>query len=603
MRLPRLLLPATAAFSVPAVRSTVSRPRQRLLRLCCLPPCRNYSTDPSPYPARFPRGLDTFYHPQYVNFYTRHLAGKLRYNPFDHPDGGISRQYPCQGDYQRSSPAAKKVTCEDIVLSRNATGSINLRIYNSRETTAQSPVILYLPSRGTNPTFATNEHHIIAYIAQLTNSTVVSVGYRISRPFPLSLHDASAALDWVRERLCTVDLETYAENLSGRLIAVLGTGLGGSLALSIGISEGRESGIIAAGAWAPIMDWAFDPLPGIAESPLSTLPRSIRRLDEYIQDYKNLGFGSDDVVNFNSLRELPQSQLNEIGLSKEILSTVKPLADNPFLSTDDLKRLRSRYLATAEDFTDPFVSPLYWFTSSGVNIWTELLSLIEETRLADPERPPQWISRLESEFFERRSRKAKSYPPLELVGKLTVPALRIVNGDGDILHDQIDQFVRAARDALYPAKPRTIDDVLNSEADDLKKQQYNSDVLESIPRSSEVESACDIFDSTQSFPETPQQSFHEMTQVLTPTVASPSKLSPADFFVQHEVKEKAAHCLITAAGEIQDGVEEAEKMAAWLLAVFNSEPKRANQWKTQKEHRRRVIEQLETERRRRRLFK
>ncbi|KAF3905276.1 hypothetical protein ABW21_db0206331 [Orbilia brochopaga] len=593
MRLSRLLLPAA--------RPIASESRPRLLRLCLQPLRRHQSSAPSAYPSRFPHGLDAFYHPQYLSFYTKHLAGKPRYNPFDHDDGGFSRQYPCSQDYQRCSPVARNVVCEDVLLPRNATGSIILRIYNSDETTAQSPVILYLPSRGTNPIATTNEHHVIAYIAQLTRATVISVGYRISRPFPLSLHDALAALDWTRDRMRTVNLENYAENLSGRLVAVLGTGIGGSLALSVGLSEGRESGIIAAGAWAPIVDWAFDPLPGIPESPSSTLPRSIRRLSQHIEDYRDLGFGSDAHTTLESLRKLSRPQLKDMGLSHELLYTFSPLSDNPFLSTEDLKDLRSRYLATAEDFTDPFVSPLYWFSSSGVNIWTELLSIIEDERLANPEAPPKWLSSLESEFFERRPRNTKGFPPLDLIGKLSPPAMRVVNGDGDILHDQINQFVQAARHSMFPAKLKTMDELLKEEADDLIWQSKVDKLPSSLNSMGSV-----ITENLSIDPEDPPVTSLELEpndegQLPAPTTTLTPVPLHADFFVQHDVKEKAGHCFVTAAGEIEDGVEEAQKMASWLLHMFALEPERASQWKAQKEGRRKAIEDLELQRRHRRL--
>ncbi|KAJ6256252.1 hypothetical protein Dda_9087 [Drechslerella dactyloides] len=590
---------------LPTARSIEFRSRLWLGRRLGFGPLRRHqSSGSSPYPPRFPNNLYEFYHPQYVAFYTNHLAGKPRYNPFDQLDGGDLRQYPCLRDYQRYSPVAKKVTCEDIVLPRNAAGSILLRVYRSSETTSQSPIILYLPSRGTNPIITTNEHHVVAYLSQLTRATVVSVGYRISQPFPLSLHDALAALDWVRRQMHTVNLETYAENLSGRLLAVLGTGIGGSLAMSIGITEGRESGIIAAGAWTPIVDWAFDPLPGISESELSSLPRSIDRLGQHIQEYRDLGFGNDDAITLNSLKELPGSYLEEMGLSHTILSTFSPLSDNPFLATEDLKYLRSRYLATAEDFTDPFVSPLYWFSSSGVNIWTELLSIIEDTKLADPEHTPRWIDELQRYWFKRRLRKPKSYPPLDLIGKLTVPAMRIVNGDGDILHRQIGEFVGAARASLYPQKPRTIDDLLKEESDDLDPRNHITSGSQSVQGLPRPTTADGILSSTHYSPELPPARKHEEAEeVFASAACSSSESSFGDFFIQHVVKKKAGHCFITAAAEISDGVEEAENMAAWLTGVFDLEPKRASRWKARKEQIGKVVEQLAMERRRRRLLK
>ncbi|EWC46376.1 hypothetical protein DRE_04319 [Drechslerella stenobrocha 248] len=580
LRLPfSVAAPASSLIARPTLRSRL-RPLLKSAALCRRHWSSNSAATASP--PSFRDDVRALYRQEYIDFYDKHIAGRPRYNPFDGAGNGASWEYPCPADFQPRSPVASNVACRDFLLPRNAAGSILLRVYNSTETNSYSPVILYLPSRGTSPTLTSNEHHVISYIAQLTAATVVSVGYRISQPFPLSLHDALAALDWVRRRIPTVDLETYSDGFSGRLIAVLGTGLGGSLAISMGITEGRESGIIAVGAWAPVVDWAFDPLPGIPESPLSSLPRSPNALQQHISDFQSLGFG-DDSLTFCSLAKLPASKLSELGLTQPMLSTFKSVSDNPFLSTKDLKHLRSRYFATAEDFTDPFASPMYWFASSGVNIWPDLLSQIEDTKLANPDNIPRWIDELPPALFERGARRTRSYPSLDLVGKLTVPSMRIVSADSDILHEQTSEFVKAARNSLFPRKPRTVQDLALEEARELQRRFNNDTVPEP---NGFVVNTVPLLDTQLpgAQQEEPRQNTGELVgDHLSPKGAAPD---PGDsLYIQHEVKQKAAHCFITAAGEINDGIEEAERMALWLDAIFQHEPIRTSRWKETMEQR------------------
>ncbi|RVD89499.1 uncharacterized protein DFL_000503 [Arthrobotrys flagrans] len=540
--------------------------------------------------------LKDIYDEEHIDFYNKNVAKRPPYNPFNDLDG----QYPCEKDYE---PAIQPgVSCADFVLSRKATGSIHLRVYKVSNTTSRSPVIIYFPSRGTNPLATTYEHHVISLLTKLTNSTTISVGYRVSPPFPLSLHDAFAAIDWVRSEVPIVSLETYCQNnYNGRLMAVLGTGIGGSLAASIGATEGREAGIIATGAWLPIVDWAFDPLPGIPESDLSSIPRSQSLLEKY-------------------------SQSEAGAVDPDLLSTYSKLADNPFLSSETLKTIRSHYLATPEDFTDPFVSPLYRFSSSGVNIWTDLISQVESELLADPENPPAWIKTLPGTIFKRGPRRPVSYPPLNLIGKLTVPMMRIVSAEGDILHQQITEYVHAARSSMFPPKSKTIEDIEKEETRELGKT-HNNDIFEEseglksggekgVGWNFEEEEVTEEEEGEQvkvqgtsqddiKEPETTGVVVEKELQnsswddITGEEEINPKYAKGAEIYIQHEIIPKAGHCLITAAGEISRGIKEVENMAAWINSVFESEPKRAQHWKSQQERIRKALEEALNARRKR----
>ncbi|KAK6513226.1 hypothetical protein TWF506_009388 [Arthrobotrys conoides] len=551
MRFPRHFLPA--ASRLVSHRFRESHPQLQYFSL------RNVAAQTAQLHTRAPQ-LDTdedlqdVYDQEYIKFYRKNIATKAAYNPFD--DIALYEQYPCETDYQQETGYAD-VSCRDYTLPRKAAGSILLRVYNSLNRTSRSPVILYFPSRGTNPLPTTYEHHVISELTKLTNSTTISVGYRVSPPFPLSLHDALAAVDWARSLLPTVSLETYCQNgYDGRLMAVLGTGIGGSIAASIGATEGRESGIIAIGAWLPIVDWAFDPLPGIPESHLSTIPRSPSLLEKY-------------------------SQADAEAIDPDLLSTYSQLADNPFLSSETLKTIRSHYLATPEDFTDPFVSPLYRFSSSGVNIWTNLISRVQSELLADPENPPAWVKSLPSTILKRGPRRLVPYPPLDLLWKLTVPMMRIVSAEGDILHQQISEYVHAARVSLFPSKLKTIEDMAKEEAKELGRT-HNNDLLTEKPIY--WNSSQDKVGKAEAEQDLRKRSWDEITEVKAKNSDGPGYTKAAEIYIQHEIIPKAGHCLITAAGEISSSIMEVKKMAEWINLVFESEPKQASRWKLQQEN-------------------
>ncbi|KAK6508022.1 hypothetical protein TWF481_006442 [Arthrobotrys musiformis] len=537
------------------------------------------------------------YDEDHIEFYRKNIAQKRTYNPFDNLDA--YEHYPCEKDYQPDT-LQSSVSCKDFVLSRKATGSILLRIYNSSNATSKSPVIIYLPSRGTNPLPTTNEHYVISLLTRLTNATTICVGYRVSPPFPLSLHDALAAIDWARANVPTVSLDTYCQNnYDGRLMAVLGTGIGGSLAASIGATEGRESGIVATGAWLPIVDWAFDPLPGIPESSLSTIPRSLSSLEKY-------------------------SQSEVEGIEPDLLPTYSKLADNPFLSSETLKSIRSTYLANPEDFTDPFASPLYRFSSSGVNIWTNLISRIKSELLADPENPPAWIDKLPNTIFKRGPRRPIPYPPLDLVGKLTVPMMRVVSAEGDILHQQITEYVHAARSSMFPTENKTIEEIEREEALELGKTHNNDiwepkrgvgwNITEQETSDSEPEkvAAPDVegvgrdsinkLETLQTGSEGEELVNSNLNSKLAAEEADSGDLKygkGAETYIQHEIIPKAGHCLITGAGEIGCGIKEIESMAIWINSVFTSEPRRAMYWKSQQEVFKKSLEAALTAKRKR----
>ncbi|KAF3942443.1 hypothetical protein ABW19_dt0208189 [Dactylella cylindrospora] len=567
MRPVRLSFSPRTQFLLPSLRRSLpfkaqASPRFRWSR-------RNQTTqtaDSQLYLADFPKNLNKAYRPEYIRFYENHIGGKLRYG---FSKASQSRGYPCKEDYVRTSSLARDVNCHDVWLPRKATGNILLRIYESAHTTSESPVVLYFPSRGTSPISATAEHDLIAYLTSLLCSTTIVVGYRISPPFPTSLHDCLAAVDWVRSNIPTVKLEDYAERFQGRLLATLGAGIGGGLAASIGITEGRESGIIATGAWTPIVDWGFDPLPGIPSSDLSTLPKSPAELQGRLSEWGE----------YRPYHEIDRDVLLQIGLTENVLSEYNDIADNPFLSTADLAALRARYICTAEDFVDPFVSPLYWFKSSGVNIWTRVLSMINDEMFADPYNPPKWIENMPDEVFHRGYRKTKAYPPLDFAANLTIPMMRIVSAGSDILSAQTSEFVTAARTSIFPIKPKTPSE---------RKREEEGEIV----------------------PKYDDQAGRWVMGEINPAMNADWKMPEegaeykpaAEKYIAHEIIDKAGHCMITAPpAEIGDGIKEVEKMAAWLERVFEGEPARSSQWRIMMENRQRKVEKARLRKLRKRL--
>jgi len=358
----------------------------------------------------------------------------------------------------------------------------------------------------------------------------VSVSYRLApeHPFPTAVHDALAALDWVKRNL---------SDKMVRPIAVTGASAGGGLAAMIGVTEGIEKGIKAVGIWVPITDWTFDPVPFTESSSYSSLPKSLRWARELLLEYGEM----------RGLEELPDELRQQLGIEfdEDELEKYDDIADTPFLSVSKMEWFRNQYLPNCENWMDPFASPLLFFKHPGVDTALPWKDPYGSSRYKTPE---QQLADDEQERRGRLPRRMKAYPPTSAL-PLTVPPMRIVVAGGDVLKKQGEEFGIAVRASLFPQNGRHI-----KEDDDVK------------PRNENIEEYAHV--DTYGGGERLDTRFETVEQELERDVAYRPE---AEEYIQIEVVEGAAHSLVSAAGENELGRLEVKKMAEWITDIFSGE--------------------------------
>lgn len=159
------------------------------------------------------------------------------------------------------------------------------------------------------------------------------------------------------------------------------------------------------------------------------------------------------------------------------------------------------------------------------------------------------ILQLAEDEQERRGRiprKMKAYPPTSAL-PLTVPPMRIVVADGDVLRKQGEEFGVAVRASLFPQNGRHI-----KEDDDEKPKNRNYEELGHI----------DTYGDGQRL----DTRFETVEQELERDVAYRPE---AEEYIQIEVVEGAAHSLMSAAGENELGRMEVKRTAEWITDIFS----------------------------------
>lgn len=225
-------------------------------------------------------------------------------------------------------------------------------------------VILYLPrgpifqharpvDRGKNPL------HIQHYLASVTSSTIVTVHYRLGTEqppetetskvesavtthytFPIPVHYTLAVFDWVQDTFQPTQL------------SILGTHIGGSIALALALTESRA--VHAVAVVEPICDWTG--LDG----------HCMVKTDD-VSDAK----GISEIE--NALANLDIKEKDDYDVLEEP-DTPQPLRkDNPASSRapPDLLALlaaRETFFAKPAGYFDPFASPLLFLRSPGKGV-------------------------------------------------------------------------------------------------------------------------------------------------------------------------------------------------------------------------------------------
>ncbi|KAL8715849.1 MAG: hypothetical protein Q9220_000516 [cf. Caloplaca sp. 1 TL-2023] len=144
------------------------------------------------------------------------------------------------------SPQTDKVK---VNVKVGSSGSIPLRIRHPPRPSSNTPIIVYFPpSLSTKTPDESQQDHVTA-LSLIAHATTIHITPRLSS-WPIPLHDTLAAYDWIRTHLLPQHLQPRPQ------IAICGSLLGGSLALTLALTECKTGGITACAAHDPIADWS-----------------------------------------------------------------------------------------------------------------------------------------------------------------------------------------------------------------------------------------------------------------------------------------------------------------------------------------------------------
>jgi len=127
---------------------------------------------------------------------------------------------------------SKEVTwCDEIIPRSDSVLDLRLRIYTPQRLNSESGTLYYIHGGGLIFNGVDTYDARCAYWAQQSNSTVVSVDYRLApeHPFPAPLDDCIAGLRWVRDHIST-----------GKYLCVVGDSAGGGLAAAVALRNRDE---------------------------------------------------------------------------------------------------------------------------------------------------------------------------------------------------------------------------------------------------------------------------------------------------------------------------------------------------------------------------
>ncbi|KAH8696226.1 hypothetical protein BGW36DRAFT_297918 [Talaromyces proteolyticus] len=260
--------------------------------------------------------------------------------------------------------------CVDIPVGGNGSIKLNILKPTTNSVEANSNTIIYLPQgpifsneklahpRETTTTLPFLDEAAVTenatpqkLLARTTGSTVVTVNYRLGymnaspspqdgdaplfHRHPTPVHDTLAGLDWV---LGTIDPEQ---------LCVVGTNIGGSLALMLALTEFKTIHAIA--AYEPICDWTglddyctVDPN-DIAEAVANDIKK------------KNVGTKSDQDIELELLR----AQVAQIKQGSRHRRKSAPADLVPLL------RAREYLFQAPSKYFDAFASPMLFLRSAG----------------------------------------------------------------------------------------------------------------------------------------------------------------------------------------------------------------------------------------------
>lgn len=234
-------------------------------------------------------------------------------------------------------------------------------------------VVLYLPRgpifQDTGPIGQGRDaFYIQHYLATVTSSTIVTVHYRLGtehqqlpvtekkalksagesavmthHTFPIPVHDTLAVFDWVRDTFQPTQL------------SILGTHIGGSIALALALTESRA--VHAVAVVEPICDWSG--LDGHCV------------IDTDVDTGDGVGEIENDLANLH----IKETDKNDYDVLEEP-NTPQPLRKTSPASTSEhappdlvpLLEARETFFAKPTGYFDPFASPLLFLRTPGKGI-------------------------------------------------------------------------------------------------------------------------------------------------------------------------------------------------------------------------------------------
>lgn len=271
------------------------------------------------------------------------------------------------------------------------------------------------------------------------------INYRLSvrDRYPTPVHDVLAGYDWVLNHLVphrAIIRRGRSANHTAK-IGVCGELIGGGLASMLALTECRPDGphIAAAAVNEPFTDWIF-PEPKTPPGDPTAAPTSKK------------------------------------GKRERAEPSFLTFARNGILNADDILKARRTLFRNAEDYFDPFASPILFFRTAGASVpprppinpldeFAELaqyeredfareqLKLSALSNLA-PYTTPVPRSASETEAMEKSPRKSfKRFPPAG--SGLRLPDTHIIFGDTSPLSDQAVELAMLMRRAIFMQDKRS----------------------------------------------------------------------------------------------------------------------------------------------------
>lgn len=324
----------------------------------------------------------------------------------------------------------------------------------------------------------------MADIAAQTSVPVVQIDYRLtlSLRFPIPLHDALAGYDWVVENLLPSSTSAQQDEIAPppnqHRIAIIGDLIGGSLALSIGLTECRTSPeyparVVGVATKDAVVDWPSLSLPwfgsgldggskrgdthGIANA------MSITHTDDWEQQslltLRDRFFARDKKADVFDSFASPLFFFRTPGVGLDAFRRQRPEANGDYgrsghhsderyaLDDVDSAGFSEESMNYAEDMQDLSHAPTANLDSS------------------PDEDSVSWDTPLQSVDAQKLRAYYRRHPPVSM-GPCVLPSLLLTTSRGSMLQPQNAEFAKLARRAMVRMKMSGAEDEFSDQSTD-----------------------------------------------------------------------------------------------------------------------------------------